>query len=61
MQLLMVPFGDEVDRIGYFDIITQRWAENLRSAKIVPAREIIPDADARGRIESAIQRLIKKA
>ncbi|MBS6463286.1 MAG: hypothetical protein KH352_07830, partial [Ruminococcus sp.] len=61
LPLRIELFGDEVDRIGYFDIITQRWAENLRSAKIVPAREIIPDADARGRIESAIQRLIKKA
>ena len=61
LPLRIELFGDEVDRIGYFDIITQRWAENLRSAKIVPAREIIPDAEARGRIKSAIQRLMKKA
>lgn len=61
MPVRIELFGDEIDRIGYFDIITQRWTENLRSVKILPAREIIPDGEARIRMEKAIDRLIKKA
>ncbi|MGM9664455.1 MAG: hypothetical protein ACI3XF_06400, partial [Eubacteriales bacterium] len=61
MPVRIELFGDEIDRIGYFDIITQRWVENLRVAKIIPAREIIADAGARTRIEKALERLMKKA
>ena len=61
MPVRMELFGDEIDRIGYFDIMTQRWTENLRSVKILPAREIIPDGEARVRIGKAIDRLLKKA
>ena len=42
-------FGDEVDRIGHFDPLTQRLTEPLDEAAVFPAREVIPDAEARER------------
>ena len=43
-------FGDEVDRIGHFDPLSQRLTESLDEAAVFPAREVIPDAAARARI-----------
>ncbi len=54
-------FGDEIDRIAYFDPITQRVNGVCDGVDISPASEVIVDTDARGRISDAISALIKKA
>ncbi len=54
-------FGDDIDSMGLFDIITQRRIEQIEEVKITPARELIADADARARISSAAKSLLKKA
>ena len=43
-------FGDEVDRIGSFDPLTQRLLEPLDAVAVFPTREVIADAEARERI-----------
>ena len=43
-------FGDEVDRLGRFDPLTQRLLESCEEAAVFPAREVIPDAEGRARI-----------
>ncbi len=48
-------FGDEIDRMGIFDVETQRLSVNISAVKLMPARELIADRDARERIESAIR------
>ncbi len=40
-------FGDEVDRLGTFDIANQRSRADLESAVVAPAREWVPDGAAR--------------
>lgn len=53
-------FGDEVDRIGSFDVISQRTIEMLDSFSITPTREIIIDSAAKGRVLGAIKEQIDK-
>ena len=52
-------FGDEVDRMGVFDIDSQRLIMGIKSAKITPAREIIVNVSARERLIEAISHQIK--
>ena len=54
-------FGDEIDRMVFFDSITQRSGEVCPTLDIIPASEVIPDSDARKRIEKAVDGLLKKA
>ncbi len=54
-------FGDDIDSIGLFDIITQRRIEPVDEVKITPSREIIVDDEAKQRIASTVKLLIKKA
>ncbi len=54
-------FGDDIDSMGLFDIITQRRIEHIEEVKITPARELIVDGEARQRIAAVIKSLIKKA
>ncbi|MBO5040872.1 MAG: transcription-repair coupling factor [Clostridia bacterium] len=54
-------FGDDIDSMGLFDIITQRRIEQVDQVKITPSRELIVDSDARQRIASLVKGLIKKA
>ena len=49
-------FGDEVDRLGSFDPLTQRLLEPLEVASVLPAREVIADADGRARIKAEIKK-----
>ena len=42
-------FGDEIDRIVSFDVMTQRAEEMLDALVLTPGREIIPTAEARER------------
>ncbi len=53
-------FGDEIDRITCFDPETQRSCEGKRELSLLPAREVLISADARGRIAAEIKRLMKK-
>ena len=54
-------FDDEIDRMGYFDIMTQRNIENLTHITVTPAREIVTDADGREAIKKAAIQQIKKS
>ena len=54
-------FGDEIDRMGYYDIATQRVTENVQSVLIPPAREIVADAEALRAIGRSIANLRKKS
>lgn len=52
-------FGDEVDRMGVFDIDSQRLIMGIKSAKITPAREIIVNKATRERLVEAISAQLK--
>ncbi len=54
-------FGDEIDRMVFFDSITQRSGEMCPELNIIPASEVILGPDARKRIEKTVDGLIKKA
>ncbi len=56
-------FGDEVDRIGFYDVTTQRVTQSLAGDEVVipPAREIIPTAADLTAIGKAISALQKKS
>ncbi len=48
-------FDDEIDRMVFFDIDSQRTVASITSATIPPAREILCDADARTILARAIK------
>ena len=48
-------FDDEIDRMVFFDIDSQRTIASIASATIPPAREILCDADARTILARAIK------
>ncbi len=52
-------FGDEVDLIGFFDIVSQRRYENLTEVTVIPALELLIDDEAQARIKTELNRLIK--
>lgn len=54
-------FGDEVDSIGYFDVMTQRKTENVQFFSIMCAREVIPDEGAKKGLSSHIAEMAAKA
>ncbi len=54
-------FGDEVDSVFSFDIISQRRREKADEAVIVPAREVVVREGDRPALESTIEELIEKA
>lgn len=54
-------FGDEIDRISAFDPITQRAVENLERFELLPAKELCPTAEARERVATLLEKLIKAA
>ncbi len=47
-------FGDEIDRMGLFDVTTQRLTSPITGCEIPPAREVLPDAAARERLTEVI-------
>ncbi len=53
-------FGDEIDRIGRFDLVSQRLGEGVESARLFPACEMLPDEEGRERIRKAIKKLQTK-
>ncbi len=53
-------FGDEIDRIGYFDINTQRVTDNCREITLIPVREVLYLDEHRDRIKKEIANIQKK-
>ena len=53
-------FGDEIDKLAIFDILTQRRIEETDEVSVTPAREIILDATKRAELEKIISAQIKK-
>ncbi len=53
-------FGDEVDRMGYFDPISQRMTGECEEVRLLPATEVVADDEAKKRIADAIGKLLKK-
>lgn len=51
-------FGDEIDLIGLFDIISQRRTENLESVSIIPCNEIITDENSKSAMKNELRALI---
>ncbi|MBQ0084005.1 MAG: transcription-repair coupling factor [Clostridiales bacterium] len=51
-------FGDEIDSISEFDVMTQRRTESLEEIKICPASEIIYNAD---KLTSVLKNTLEKA
>ena len=54
-------FDDEIDRMGIFDIDTQRLIMGIKSINLTPARELLIDKEARERLIDTITRGIKSA
>jgi len=57
-------FGDEIDRLGTFDVGTQRmdaFQDPIDTISIPPACEVILSDDARKSVAASLKRLIKKA
>ncbi len=54
-------FGDEVDRMSYFDPISQRTVGVCEGVTLLPAAEVVVDRAARERILASLRRLEKKA
>ena len=54
-------FGDEIDAMGFFDVMTQRRIENTSGVSITPIREQMPDNAALLRISERIDRLCAAA
>ena len=54
-------FGDEIDRMGHFDPISQRFAGEIPSLSLLPAREVLIDAEAREHIRREAVALAAKA
>ena len=54
-------FGDEIDRMGYFDPITQRIFAPVEGLSLLPSAEVIPDGEARTRIGAEIERALGRA
>ncbi len=47
-------FGDDVDRMGIFDIFSQRLTESITEAIIPPARELLCPAQTKSKIRDAV-------
>lgn len=54
-------FDDEIDRMGYFDPVTQRLQDDCPYVEIFPAKEFLPSGEALSAIREAEQSLCKKA
>ncbi len=53
-------FGDEIDRIGIFDVETQRIHTMLTDCELTPAREVLVSDEARERIREVVEQQLKK-
>ena len=56
----MELFGDEIDRLGYFDAVTQRFTDFSDSIVIPPAREVILTEEIREELTKLLLAQLKK-
>ena len=54
-------FGDEIDRMSYFDPISQRSEGAAEAVTLLPAAEIVLDDGARARVTEYIEKMLKRA
>ncbi len=54
-------YGDQIDSLGIFDIISQRRIENTPFFSLYPVREVLADDNSKDKIRSIIKAQIKKA
>jgi transcription-repair coupling factor (superfamily II helicase) len=54
-------FGDEIDRLAYFDPISQRVTEAAPTVSLVPARESLWDGEKRRELIAAHTKLLSRA
>lgn len=52
-------WGDEIDLIGYFDLVSQRRIENLKNVSVIPCNELIANHEAREKMKKELAGLIK--
>ena len=52
-------FGDEIDRLVYFDPMTQRSTETCPRVEILPAREVVLDEDTKAKMLREVDILLK--
>ena len=57
----MELFGDEIDQIGYFDLMTQRKTENVEEVTLSCAREILISGEKRKGLAALIRTAAQKA
>ncbi len=60
LPIRMEFFGDEIDRMSYFDPLTQRTTDACDELSILPAREVIFDEIALDEIKSTLRQAITK-
>ena len=60
MPLRIELFGDEIDRMGYFDIITQRMCEQTDAAILPPVREVILTKETEEILRAAVSKQAQK-
>ena len=58
MPIRMELFGDEIDRMGIFDPLTQRMTDSVSSFSITPSKEIIVDKSTSDRLLGIVDRLL---
>ncbi len=61
MPIRVEFFGDEVDRMVYFDPISQRANGRCDAFHILPCEEMVLDENARGRILKVVRELLSKS
>ena len=49
-------FGDEIDRMVSFDPLSQRALSSIQSVELLPAQEVVVDAEAKERIKALIKK-----
>ena len=54
-------FGDEIDRMVFFDPVTQRSAQECREVRLLPAKEMLPSTAVRDKMLAEARRLKSKA
>ena len=54
-------FGNEIDRMVFFDPISQRAKESAPSLDLMPAAEVVMDKEARTRVKKTVENLISAA
>ncbi len=55
LPLRVELFGDEIDRMGLFDPESQRMVTAIDEADLLPAREMLTDAEGLSRLEAAVK------